>query len=67
MCDIIDEGPNDEEKIGDGMNGGKPLVVIGNGEDILGTVVGDALGDAKIMMYLMYSVKIRQVGFKFEE
>ena len=43
----MDEGPKEEEKMGEGMNGGKPEVVIGNGDDILGTVVvGDALGDA---------------------
>ena len=44
--DTIIEGPNEEEKIGDGINGGKPVPeVIGNGE-VNGTVVGDTLGEA---------------------
>lgn len=34
------EEPNEEEKIGDGINGGKPLEDSGNGE-VIGTVVGD--------------------------
>ena len=39
------EDPNEEEKIGDGINGGKPLEDNGNGE-VIGTVVGETLGEA---------------------
>lgn len=39
------EEPNEEEKIGDAINGGKPLEDIGNGE-VIGTVVGDTRGEA---------------------
>lgn len=39
------EEPNEEEKIGDGINGGKPLEDNGNGE-VIGTVVGDCRGEA---------------------
>ena len=41
------EEPNEEEKIGDGINGGKPLEDNGNGE-VIGTVVGDCRGEAEI-------------------
>ena len=40
------EEPNEEEKIGDGINGGKPLEDNGNGE-VIGTVVGDCRGEAE--------------------
>ena len=39
------EDPNEEEKIGDGINGGKPLEDNGNGE-VIGTVVGETRGEA---------------------
>ena len=44
--ETIEAGPKEDEKMGDGMNGGKPLEDNGNG-DVIGTVVGETLGDAK--------------------
>lgn len=40
------QDPKEEEKIGDGMKGGKPLEDNGNG-DVMGTVVGETRGEAK--------------------
>ena len=44
------EEPNEEEKIGDAINGGKPLEDIGNGE-VIGTVVGDTRGEAEKLVF----------------
>lgn len=47
------EGPKEEEKMGEGMKGGKPLEDNG---DVMGIVVGDTRGDAakydeKLMLF----------------
>ena len=39
------EGPKEEEKIGEGIKGGKPLELSGKGE-VSGIVVGETLGEA---------------------
>ena len=62
----IIELPNDVENIGDGINGGKPVLeVIGkfigkfNGKgELNGTVVGDTLGDAVDILEISF-IKVR--------